>query len=103
MEPLSETELNDLLRRWQAPQAPASLAARVLPPRPPWWRWILAGTVRVPVPVGLALLVAVAALLLFRPQPRPTVTAPVKPVSLADFQPVKQLEPRVIRRINESN
>ena len=103
MEPLSENELNDLLRRWQAPAAPPTLAAKVLPPRKSWWRWILAGTIRIPVPVGLALLVAIAALLWFRPQPRQPVTAPAKPVSLADFQPVKQLEPRVIRRNNETN
>ncbi len=102
MELLSEKELNDLLRRWEAPAAPPTLAAKVLPRRSSW-RWVLAGTIRVPVPVGLALLAAMAALLLLRPQPRPAATAPVKPVSLADFQPVRQLEPRIIRRANESN
>lgn len=103
MEPLSENELNDLLRRWQGPEAPPSLAAKVLPRRSPSWRWIFAGTIRVPVPVGLALLALVAIVLLFRPQPRPATTIPPKPASLADFQPVKQLEPRIIRRTNENN
>ncbi len=102
MEPLSENELNDLLRRWQAPAAPPSLAAKILPRRSPWWRWIFAGTIRIPVPVGLALLALLAIVLLYRPQPRPAAIPP-KPASLADFQPVKQLEPRIIRRTNENN
>jgi len=108
MEPLDDRKLDDreldrILQQWQAPGAPPSLRARVLPPSQ-WWRWLVKGTIRVPVPVGLALLLAVAAFLYFsRTTDRPTAVQPAKSVSLADFQPVKQLEPRIIRRGNEGN
>jgi hypothetical protein len=61
------------------------------------------GTIRIPVPLGIALLVALAVFLYFRPLNRPETMQPSKSVSLADFQPVKQLEPRIIRRANETN
>lgn len=106
MEPLDDRELDKLLQQWKAPGAPPSLQAKVLPPSQ-WWQWLTKGTIRVPVPAGIAVLLAVAALLYFRAYlptaERPTVAQPAKSVSLADFQPVKQLEPRVIGRANESN
>jgi len=104
MEPLDDQELEGLLRQWQAPVAPPSLTAKVLPRRASWWSWLATGSIRVPVPVGIAAVLAVAAFLyFFRTTERPTVARPAKSVSLADFQPVKQLEPRVIGRANESN
>jgi len=113
MEPLNDKELNQLLREWQAPAAPPTLARRMPPPRLRWWRWLWSGSIRMPVPVGITALAALALFFYFRP-PRPApalqsvVTKPgvVQPrgtVSLADFQPVKQLEPRVIGRANEGN
>ncbi|MGH9647249.1 MAG: hypothetical protein ACRD4E_10575, partial [Bryobacteraceae bacterium] len=82
------------------------LHSRVLPPSQ-WWQWLTKGTIRIPVPVGIAVLLAVAALLYFRTYlptaERPTMAQPAKSVSFADFQPVKQLEPRIIRRGNEGN
>jgi len=107
MEPLDDRELDKLLQQWQAPGAPPSLHAKVLPQPSQWWQWLTKGTIRIPVPVGIAVLLAVAALLYFRTYSlttsQPTVAQPVKSVSLADFQPVKQLEPRVIGRANEGN
>jgi hypothetical protein len=105
MEPLNDDELNRLLEQWKAPDAPASLAAKVLPPRTAWWSWLLSGSIRIPVPIGV---VIVAALLLFwvyfRTSAPERVQQPASgSVSLADFQPVKQLEPRVIGRANEGN
>jgi hypothetical protein len=106
MEPLDDRELDRILQQWQAPSAPPSLRARVLPPSQ-WWQWLTKGTIRVPVPVGIAILLALAALLYFRTYlptaEQPTAVQPAKSVSLADFQPVKQLEPRVIGRANEGN
>jgi hypothetical protein len=106
MEPLDDRELDKILQQWQAPCAPPSLHAKVLPASQ-WWLWLTKGTVRVPVPLGIALLLAVAALLYFRTYSptaeRQTVAQPVKSVSIADFQPVTQLEPRIIRRGNEGN
>ena len=104
MEPLDDRELDTLLQQWQAPLAPPSLRAKVLPHRSHWWQWLATGTIRVPVPVGIAAVLALAAFLyFFRTTERPTAAQPAKSVSLADFQPVKQLEPRVVGRANEGN
>ena len=95
MEP-NDQKLNELLHKWEAPPAPSSLTRRVFP-RQVWWQWLWSGSIRVPVPVGLAALVAAGALWLWN---RPVVSVPQKPVSLADFRPVEQLEPRIIRSAN---
>ena len=92
----NDQKLKELLRKWEAPSAPSSLAQRVFP-RQRWWQWLWTGSIRVPVPVGLAVLVAAGGLWLLN---RPVVSAPQKPVSLADFRPVEQLEPRIIRSTN---
>ena len=98
MEP-NDKELKELLQKWKAPAAPATLARRLFP-RQPWWRWLMTGSVRVPVPVGLAALAVVAGLLYWsRPAPPPE-SVQEKSVSLADFQPVERLEPRIIRSVN---
>ena len=96
MEPSDDRDLTHLLREWKAPGAPATLSARVFGERLPWWRWLFAGTIRVPVPVA----VAVALLFVAWAYTRLPATAPLKEaeptVSLADFEPVPQLEPRVV-------
>jgi hypothetical protein len=94
MEPLNENELNQLLRKWEAPAAPHTLTSRVL--AKPWWRWLLTGTVRIPVPVAVAV-AAVVVLWIYhsRPNPVPRVAQPAT-VSLADFKPVRQLQPVVV-------
>ena len=103
MEPLNDRELNRLLEQWRAPAAPPSLARRVLPRHTSWWQWLYRGTIRVPAPVGLALLALLAALLFVRPPVR-VARPPTQPtVSLSDFQPVGQLQPRLIGRIHEGN
>lgn len=91
MEPLSDNELKNLLHRWQAPDAPA----RLQPPRArqPWWRM----TIPIPVPVFVLILVFAifwAATAYHRP---------AKTVTLADFQPVRQLQPRIIRSAYEAH
>lgn len=104
MEPKDE-KLKELLQKWQAPAAPKTLARRVFPdaPRLRWWRWLWTGSIRVPVPVGLAAL-AIAVVLYWPGRTEPQAGAPEKPVSLADFRPVEQLEPRIIRSVaNEGN
>ena len=50
MEPLNDDQLNQALRQWQAPGAPASLVL----PRRRWWQWLFTGSVRVPVPLTAA-------------------------------------------------
>ena len=111
MEPLNDRELNQILQEWRPPATPSSLGR--IPPRMPWWRWLLVGTIRIPVPVGVAMLAGMALLLFFmasgRKQPalsesqRQVSLKPVRVVSLADFQPVNQLQPRIIGRANEGN
>ena len=96
MEPLDDRELNQLLHEWTAPPAPASLRRRVSARRGSWWRWLLTGTIRIPVPVGIAVVVAAAVWVYSSASARPPVPQPAASVSLADFQPVLQLEPRVV-------
>ena len=104
MEPLNDNELNKLLSQWKAPAPPESLQRKFFPnpQRLPWWRWIWSGSIRVPVPAGLAAAVILVLSVLFGISNR-AVAPPVKAVTLADFQPVKQLQPRIIRSAYEGN
>ena len=98
MEPMDDKELGQLLRRWKAPETPSSLTRRVLPPKTSGWRWLITGSIRIPVPLGVAaILILVVWMLLDRkPAPEP-IAQPVSDSStLADFQPVRQLEPRIL-------
>src|SRR6476661_4934029 len=94
MEPLDDNELSQLLREWTAPPAPASLGRR-LARRGSWWRWLVTGTIRIPVPVGIAAAVLIALWIYTGASTRRSAT-PAPSVSLADFQPVVQLEPRIV-------
>ena len=99
MEPNEDPQLRNLLREWQVPDAPASLDARVLGRRRAWWHFLLTGQIRVPVPVGLAVMAAVVVMSVFlaRGYRRPPA-APVRPMfNLSDFQPVENVQVRVIR------
>jgi hypothetical protein len=104
MEPLDERELNQLLRRWEAPNAPSTLGERVTLRHISWWRWLLTGTIRVPVPVGIAAVLALAVWILSSRvwQPVP-VAEPSGSVTLADFRPVRQLEPKIVRSNDDSD
>ena len=101
MEPLDDRELHQLLQQWQAPDAPLHLRPPSRPTRQPWWRWFMTGTIRIPVPVGLALAAGLAAVwMLSMAQREPVVGTPPSVdqsvVSLADFQPVQEVELRVV-------
>ena len=97
MEPLNENELNQLLRKWEAPPAPHTLKQRVMPKTASWWSWLFKGTVRVPVPVALAAVLLIA-LWIYHSRPAGPPRAAVQPgtVSLTDFKPVRQLEPVLV-------
>jgi hypothetical protein len=102
MEPLDEKELNQLLRRWDAPNAPPGLRDRVLPRRS-GWRWVLTGSIRIPVPLGIAAVVILAIWIFSsRMAPRP-VEQPAGSPTLADFQPVPWLEPKIVGKTNENS
>ena len=96
MEPSDDRDLTHLLREWKAPGAPASLSARVFGKRIPWWRWLFAGTIRVPVPVAVAIALLFVAWAYTRLPAAAPLARPEPTVSLADFEPVRQLEPRVV-------
>ena len=96
MDPAEDRDLNDLLREWKAPGAPPTLRARVIGGRLPWWRWLVAGTIRVPVPVAVGAALLLAVWVYTRLPAAAPLTAPAPTVSLADFEPVRSLEPRVV-------
>jgi hypothetical protein len=100
MEPQDDAKLRGLLNEWQLPDTPESLDARVLgllrTPQQRWWSVLLSGSIRLPVPVaiiiGVALLVMAVALIHRQPAaPQPAA------INLADFQPVHDLNVRIIR------
>jgi hypothetical protein len=96
MEPLNENELDELLRKWEAPGAPPSLKRHVFPVRASWWAWLFRGTIRVPVPLVLAAAVLIALWVHYSRSSAPPRAAEPGTVSLADFKPVPQLEPVVV-------
>ena len=104
MEPLNDNELDDLLSQWRIPPTPETLGEKLFPQanRLSWWHWLLSGTIRVPVPVGLAgiaLLIGLGFTAIHRHEDQ----VPHRPMTIADFQPVKQLKPRIIRSNYENN
>lgn len=109
MEPLNEKELDYLLQQYEAPAAPPSVEARLFPRtgRLSWWRWLCVGSIRVPVPVSIAIAVLLVLSILFgfsqRKPEIPQANQPAHSVTLADFQLVKQIQPRIIRRGHERN
>src|SRR6187399_211776 len=76
MEPLNDKELNQLLRQWEAPAAPANLRIPVGPSRRSVWKWLLSGSIPVPVPVGLALVIVTATVLIYSNRPVPAALSP---------------------------
>jgi hypothetical protein len=100
MEPQDDPKLRELLNEWRLPDAPTSLDARVLGARKRWWKVLFSGSIRLPVPVAIviALALLVMAVALMRRQsvpPQPTA------INLADFQPVRDLNVRIIRGNND--
>src|ERR1039458_9881787 len=104
MEPDNDPQLHQLLREWKAPNAPPSLEERVLGRRISWWRFLLTGQIRVPAPLAIAMVAALIAMGVFlvRDRGRAAVVAPAaEPArarfNLKDFQPVQNVQVRVIR------
>jgi hypothetical protein len=122
---LSQQELNDLLKEWQAPAPPRHLRTALFPEISlPWWRRLWTASIRVPLPVAccLALLLAVAVWrVALPPSPLPVPPAvlhtqsaepPVEPerasvprqsLTFNELRPVAELRPRIIRSQNAKN
>jgi hypothetical protein len=98
---MDDPRLKKLLREWQVEDAPRSLDERILGARRPWWKLLIGASVRVPVPVMLAfavlLVVMGAALLRLQPGPVPPTPAVASTVNLAEFQPVRDVQVRIMR------
>jgi len=103
---MNDRELNELLRQWKAPTAPATLGEKLFarPEPDSWWRWLLRGSIRVPVPVGAAILVIlIASIYAAVMGPERQAQSPGQQVSLTDFRPVPQLGVRIIRSAHENH
>lgn len=96
MEPLDEDELNQLLRKWEAPSTPPSLRQRVFPPKTSCVSWLLTGSIRIPVPAVVAAAIVIALWIHYSRPAAPAHVAAPGSVSLTDFQPVRQLEPVLV-------
>jgi hypothetical protein len=134
MEPLDDKELNQLLRKWEAPAAPAGMRVNKRSPHPSLWKWLWSGRIHVPVPVGAAIVFGAITFWIYSsrtvqapvaipagnaivsptaPQVSPNPPAATPPIehtspqdggndkavsaALSGFQPVEQLEPKVVR------
>jgi hypothetical protein len=103
MQPLNDNELSRLLREWEAPPTPPGIEMRVLAAAEPagfrrFLRWTVSGSIRVPVPVGIVAAILILFLTFQAVRPPEPVEA-----DLSQFQPVKELKPRIIRSSYEAN
>lgn len=121
---LSDSELDNLLKKWDVPPAPGRLRAAVFPEQSaPWWRRPWNASLRIPVPVAAALAIALAlgAWQWRRPAPPPRelvrtvrVEVPVwkervvvrteyrdRLAPVQTLRPVAELRPRIIRTPDE--
>jgi hypothetical protein len=96
MEPLDDNELNQLLRKWEASSAPATLRQRIFPQQKSWLSWLLTGSIRIPVPAAIAAAALIALWIHYSHPVNPPRASERGSVSLADFQPVRQLEPVLV-------
>ncbi len=125
---LSDGELDELLRKWEAPAAPARLRAAVFPETArPWWQRLWQGSIRIPVPAGVVLALLAAVAIWRWPAPAPKVVTkterlevpviqervvnrivyrdrvPERQVDVQKLRPVTELRPVIIRRENAQN
>jgi hypothetical protein len=100
MQPMNDDDLKTLLRKWEAPAMPPAVERRILAgaSSPPWTflRWLVAGSIRVPAPVALAMILVCVLLGVYAYRSGHTAET-----SLAEFQPVKEFNPRIIRSVYE--
>ena len=94
---MNDEDLKEMLREWRAPEVPQQLEGKILARRDErrGLNWLLTGTIRVPVPALIVALIIVAVLFLSLRRPAPQVATQT---GLAGFQPVQQLNPRVVGR-----
>lgn len=101
MEPLSDHELQTLLRSWKAPPAPGHLQPPL--PRRRWYAALWTTSIRIPVPVFALIVLAIIALQWIPRDRRHTPPDVLREIRLVDFQPVDQAKPVVVRRTHYEN
>lgn len=102
MEPLSDHELQSLLRTWKAPTAPEHL--QLPASHRSWYAALWTMSVRIPVPVLMLILIAMMALQMLPRRERPHIPPDaLREIRLADFTPVSEAKPVVLRRTQYEN
>jgi hypothetical protein len=102
MEPLNDHELQSLLRTWKAPAVPEHLQPPL--PRRPWYAALWVTSVRIPVPVLALILMALIAFELLPRRERAQIPPDARrEIRLADFKPVSEAIPVVVRRTGNEN
>ena len=96
----NDPKLSELLKEWRIPGAPPSLDTRVLGAPRKWWSFLLTGSIRLPVPVVVAIAAALLVMAFALARQR-TATPTPSSVNLADFQPVRDMNVRIIRGHDE--
>ena len=100
MQPMNDDDLKVLLRKWEAPAMPPAVEKKILAGAPSpagaFLRWLTAGSIRIPVPVALAMVLVWMLLGVYAYRSGRTAQT-----SLAEFQPVKEFNPRIIRSVYE--
>ena len=80
MEPLNDKELNQLLRQWEAPRAPATMRLPAGASGHSTLRrlskWLWSGKIHIPVPVGALAVFAVVAIWIYSNRDATAVSAP---------------------------
>lgn len=99
MEPLSDRELQALLRNWEAPAAPDHL--QPAPRRRRWYAALWEASVRIPAPVLALVLIAILALQVIPHRERvDRQPDALREIRLSDFEPVAEAQPVIVRRTN---
>lgn len=98
-----DSQLKALLAEWKAPPVPPSLEAAIRAEAHPglWRRW-LSAEIRIPAPIGVAGLAGVL-VLLFALAGGPAASPGSDGLDVRDFQPVENLNPRIIRSSHEND
>jgi hypothetical protein len=100
MQSMNDDDLKILLRKWEAPSMPPAVEKKILAgaasPAGAFLRWLMTGSIRVPAPLAVALVLVFMFLGVYAYRSGRTTQT-----SLAEFQPVKDFNPRIIRSVHE--
>src|SRR5687767_5547718 len=100
MQSMNDDDLRNLLRKWEAPSLPPAVEKKILAgatsPAGAFVRWLMTGSIRVPAPVAVAMVLVCILLGIYAYRSSHTAQT-----TMAEFQPVKDFNPRIIRSVYE--